>query len=122
MRTKPGCASSCRWPTAFPHTPPSDIIGRLERKAFAEALARWMQDSLPSLDARYIALDGKLLRGSRQNGSAVHLMSALATEARQVPAQHKVPGKANEITALPDLMKQVDLRGAAIGIDAIGHQ
>ncbi|WP_367888838.1 ISAs1 family transposase, partial [Azotobacter beijerinckii] len=103
MRTKPGCASSCRWPTAFPHTPPSDIIGRLERKAFAEALARWMQDSLPSLDARYIALDGKLLRGSRQNGSAVHLMSAFATEARLVLAQHEVPGKANEITALPDL-------------------
>ncbi|SER44650.1 Transposase DDE domain-containing protein [Azotobacter beijerinckii] len=104
------------------HDTLSDVIGRLERKAFAEAFARWMQDSLPSLDARHIALDGKTLRGSRQNGSAVHLMSAFAIEARRVLTQHGVPGKANEITALPDLMTQVDLRGAVISIDAIGCQ
>lgn len=110
-------------PNGIPsHDTLSDVIGRLERKAFADAFARWMQDSLPSFDTRHIALDGKTLRGSRQNGSAVHLMSAFATEARLVLAQHEVPGKANEITALPDLMKQVDLRGTVISIDAIGCQ
>ncbi len=36
--------------------------------------------------------------------------------------QHEVPGKANEITALPDLIKQLDLRGAVVSIDAIGCQ
>jgi len=84
------------------HDTLSDVIGRLERKAFADAFARW--------------------RGSRQNGSAVHLMSAFATEARLVLAQCEVPGKANEITALPDLMTQLDLRGAVVSIDAIGCQ
>ncbi|GAB3374167.1 ISAs1 family transposase [Azotobacter armeniacus] len=62
------------------HDTLSNVIGRLERKAFADAFARWMQDSLPDLDARHIALDGKTLRGSRRNGSAVHLMSAFATQ------------------------------------------
>ena len=54
-----------------------------------------MQDSLPELDMRHIALDGKALRGSRQKGSALHLMSAFATEARLVLAQQAVAGKAN---------------------------
>lgn len=104
------------------HDTLSDVMGRIERKAFAEAFARWMQDSLPELDTRHIALDGKTLRGSRQKGGAVHLMSAFATEARLVLAQQQVLGKANEITALPELMKLVDLRGALITIDAIGCQ
>ena len=81
-----------------------------------------MQDSLPELEARHIALDGKTLRGSRHNGSALHLMSAFATEARLVLAQQPVAGKTNEITALPELMKQIDLRGALLTIDAIGCQ
>ncbi|MDV7210466.1 ISAs1 family transposase [Azotobacter beijerinckii] len=104
------------------HDTLSDVMGRLERKAFADAFGRWMQDSLPEFDARHIALDGKTLRGSRQNGSAVHLMSAFATQARLVLAQQAVAGKSNEIMALPELMKQMDLRGAVISIDAIGCQ
>lgn len=104
------------------HDTLSDVIGRLERKSFAAAFAQWVQDSLPSLDGRHVALDGKTLRGSRQDGSAVHLMSAFATQARLVLAQHEVTGKTNEITALPELMKQVDLCGAVISIDAIGCQ
>lgn len=49
------------------HDTLSDVIGRIERKAFSEAFACWMQDSLPELDTRHIALDGKALRGSRQD-------------------------------------------------------
>lgn len=44
------------------HDTLSNVIGRLERKAFADAFARWMRDSLPSLDARHIALNGKTAR------------------------------------------------------------
>ncbi|MCF1184558.1 ISAs1 family transposase [Marichromatium gracile] len=104
------------------HDTLSNVMGRIERKAFAEAFARWMQDSLPELGGRQIALDGKTLRGSRQPGGALHLMSAFATEARLVLAQQPVCGKANEITALPELMKLIDLRGALVTIDAIGCQ
>lgn len=86
------------------HDTLSDVMGRIDRVAFAEAFARWMQDSLPELGAGHIALDGKTLRGSRQDGSAVHLMSAFATQARLMLAQHQVADKANEISALPELM------------------
>ncbi|QQE89861.1 hypothetical protein GKQ51_05940 [Azotobacter chroococcum] len=46
-----------------------------------------------------IALDGKTLRGSCPNGSAVHLMSAFATQARRMLVQQEVPDKASEITS-----------------------
>jgi len=104
------------------HDTLSKVMGRIDRTAFSTALAAWIQDSLPTLDPRHIALDGKTLRGSRQNGKTIHLMSAFAAQARLVLAQHEVDGKGNEITALPELMKQIDLRGAVVSIDAMGCQ
>jgi predicted transposase YbfD/YdcC len=47
-------------------------------------------------------------------------MNAFATQARLVLAQHQVPDKANEISALPELIRLVDLRGAVVTVDAIG--
>ncbi|GAB3391254.1 hypothetical protein [Azotobacter armeniacus] len=72
---------------------PRNVIGRLERKAFAH----WMQDSLPSLDAPPIALDGKTLRGSRQNGSAVHLMSAFRGALLQPALRSGLAGTAKSV-------------------------
>lgn len=104
------------------HDTLSDVMGRIDRTAFGEAFARWMQHCLPESDGIHIALDGKTLRGSRQNGSAIHLMSAFASQTRLVLAQYQVPDKINEISALPELMKYLDLRGAILSVDAIGCQ
>ncbi|WP_039805521.1 ISAs1 family transposase [Azotobacter chroococcum] len=69
-----------------------------------------------------IALDGKTLRGSCQNGSAVHLMSSFATQARRMLVQQGCPTRPTKSPALLELIKQVDPRGAVVSIDAIGCQ
>jgi predicted transposase YbfD/YdcC len=105
------------------HDTISDVMGRIRSEPFAQAFARWAQHVLPELNAPHIAIDGKALHGSR-NGEqgATHILSAYATQARWVLAAQAIPEKANEITAIPDLLKQLELRGALITIDAIGCQ
>src|SRR5512143_2475220 len=100
----------------------SDVMGRLQPQAFTDAFQRWVQAALPSLSGEQLCLDGKTLRGSRDAERAVHLMSAFATHARWVLAQQAVRGKANEITAIPDLLAMLELNGAVVSIDAIGCQ
>ncbi len=60
-------------------------------------------------------MDGKTVRGSRDGENpAVHLVSAFAGQARWVLAQQAVAEKSNEITAIPDLLALLDLRGAVV--------
>jgi predicted transposase YbfD/YdcC len=110
-------------PNGIPsHDTLSDVLGRIDPKAFAEAFQRWVQAALPSLSGQQVCLDGKTLRGSRAGDKAVHLMSAFAAEARWVLAQQTVDAKTNEITAIPDLLSMLDIAGALVSIDAMGCQ
>ncbi len=69
------------------------------------------------------AIDGKTLRGSHDAGqSPIHLVSAFASEAGIVLGQVKTSEKSNEITAIPELLKWLDVRGAIVTIDAMGCQ
>ncbi|MGZ5011787.1 MAG: ISAs1 family transposase [Methylobacter sp.] len=110
-------------PNGIPsHDTLSDVIGRLQPDVFAEAFLRWAQCAIPSLAGEQICLDGKTLRGSRRNGKAVHLLSAYAAKARLVLTQTTVDGKSNEITAIPELLSCLELKGTVVTIDAIGCQ
>jgi len=104
------------------HDTLSDVMGRIQPEAFAQAFQAWVQAGLPSLAEQHIAIDGKSLRGSRQGNGMVHMMSAFATHARIVLACQEVPDKRNEISAIPDLLAQLDLTGALVTIDAMGCQ
>jgi hypothetical protein len=57
-----------------------------------------------------------------RNGKAVHLVSAFAAENQLILAQLAIDEKSNEITAIPMLLKMLDLQGATITIDAAGYQ
>lgn len=103
------------------HDTLSDVMGRINREAFSEAFSAWMQAGLPHL-GQQIAIDGKTLRGSRGEEKPIHLMSAFATQARLVLAAQAVPDKENEITAIPDLLAQLNLAGAVVTMDAMGCQ
>jgi hypothetical protein len=77
----------------------------------------------PEVVDKVIAIDGKTLRGSRDgNNSAIHIVSAFASEAGIVLGQTKTQEKSNEITAIPELLDWIDVRGAIVTIDAIGCQ
>jgi len=104
------------------HDTLSDVIGRLAPGVFAQAFVHWAQAALPSLADEQICLDGKTLRGSRGQAGTVHLVSAYAAKARLVLAQQAVDGKTNEITAIPDVLGLLDLKGAVVTIDAMGCQ
>lgn len=110
-------------PNGIPsHDTLSDVFGRLKPDVFAEAFIRWVQVALPDLADEQICLDGKTLRGSRLGDRAVHLLSAYAAKARLVLAQQAVADKTNEITAIPELLSLLDVRGAVVTIDAMGCQ
>jgi predicted transposase YbfD/YdcC len=74
---------------------------------------------------RPIAIDGKAQRGSARRTvgrSALHVVSAWAVENRLTLGQVATDAKSNEITAIPELLELLDLKGAVVTIDAMGCQ
>jgi predicted transposase YbfD/YdcC len=87
--------------------------------------AAWMKDLAHRLDLKHMALDGKTLCGSG-NGctglEALHMVHAFATANGICMGQQATYAKSNEITAIPELLKVLDLKGAVVTIDAMGCQ
>lgn len=107
--------------------PSHDTIGRvfarLDLVQFRKGFAVWIQALAHAMKDRHIAIDGKTLRGSYDGDSKpLHLVSAFAVENRLVLSQQAVDEKSNEITAIPELIRLLDVKGAVITIDAIGCQ
>ena len=100
------------------------VFRLLDAQALQRGFAAWAASMRP--EARgVIAVDGKTLRGSKTSSDgkgALHVVSAYATEAGLVLAQRAVDGKSNEITAIPELLDMLALKGAIVTIDAMGTQ
>lgn len=108
--------------------PSHDTLGRvfaaMDPTAFADCLTQWVS-VLQEKQGRTIAIDGKTLRKSfdrAKQQSALHLVSAWATETGLLLGQEKTQDKSNEITAIPNLLQLLDLQGAIVTIDAMGCQ
>jgi predicted transposase YbfD/YdcC len=85
----------------------------------------WAQAINELPQGQVIAIDGKQLRGSQDSESgkaAIYMVSAWATENQLVLGQRKVDEKPNEITAIPKLLKLIEIAGCIVTIDAIGRQ
>jgi predicted transposase YbfD/YdcC len=101
------------------------LFARLNPKHLQQCFLNWVQDAYEITGGQVIALDGKALRGSFESGnkrSMIYMVSAWATESRLVLGQQKVHEKSNEITAIPELLRVLDLEGAVVTIDAMGCQ
>ena len=101
------------------------VLARIDPAAFEKCLLRWIEAVQEATDHKLIAVDGKTLRGSRDHErgrSAVHMVSAWATENKLSLGQVVTHEKSNEITAIPELLKLLDVSGALITIDAMGCQ
>jgi predicted transposase YbfD/YdcC len=101
------------------------VFDRLDPAAFQACFRSWVQALTASLDLPHVAIDGKTLRGSGRRDldrGPLHLVSAWATAARLSLGQVAVADKSNEITAIPALLKLLDLKGAFVTIDALGCQ
>ena len=90
------------------------------QRLFVEWVRAWLN---PEVAGKVVAIDGKTLRGSHDGGqSPIHLVSPFASEAGIVLGQVKTNEKSNEITAIPELLDWLDVRGAIVTIDAMGCQ
>ena len=116
----------------MPHGPPTQdvflaVFGALDPEAFSTTFRAWA--SLLTLrlqdQDRHIAVDGKTSRhtfDSERGQSAIHTVSAWLCGAGLVLGQRKTGEKSNEITAIPELLRVLDIRGATVTIDAMGCQ
>ena len=113
---------------ALPNGIPShDTFGRvfslLDPRQFQTSFAAWMQSVVRLTNGQVIAIDGKTHR--RTGGASLrplHLVSAFATANGVALGQVTTDKKSNEITAIPELLKLLDVSGCLITTDAMGCQ
>ncbi len=104
-----------------------DTFARVFRMLDAESLEQVCQQWLAQVAGQVqgtVAIDGKSVRGSAKGDAqrALHLVSAWAADMGLLLGQRKVDGKSNEITAIPELLRLLHLKGCVVTIDAIGCQ
>ena len=101
------------------------VLGLLDRKPFAACLLQWTQALHEASGDKLIAIDGKALRRSARKKSGLgmlHLVTAWSSENGLTLAQAACDEKSNEITAIPEVIKLLDIKGCTITIDAMGCQ
>ncbi len=114
----------------LPHGIPSHdtferVFAMLDPAAFHDCFVAWVRSLCEDLAGETVHIDGKTVRRSLDKASlktALHLVSAWAGEACLSLGQVAVGDKSNEITAIPKLLKILDIRGATVTIDAMGSQ
>ena len=120
----------------LPHgIPGKDVFRRvlmmLKPEAFEAAFNAWiarLRDDATAetgVDRPIIALDGKSARRSHDASNelgALHVVTAWAGEYGLALGQQVCAEKSNEITAIPELLKKIDVRGGIVTIDAMGAQ
>lgn len=113
-------------PTGIPsHDTFWRVFRHLDPEQFQRCFMSWMASVQSLTGGEVIAIDGKQLRRSHDAAAgkaAIHMVSAWATTNRLVLGQRKVDDKSNEITAIPELLDALDLRGCIVTIDAMGCQ
>ncbi len=107
------------------------VLMALTPAAFQACFANWLRSlrqaaaTNSGVKQPVLAIDGKTARRShdRKNGlGALHSVSVWASEFGLSLGQVACAEKSNEITAIPELLRLVDIKGAIITIDAMGTQ
>ncbi len=100
------------------------VFARLDPAAFAKAFGSWMAAACETTGLIPVAIDGKSARAAKQNTATgcLHVVTAWAAENRLVLGTASVADGSNEIAAIPELLRTLDLAGAIVTIDAAGCQ
>jgi predicted transposase YbfD/YdcC len=101
------------------------VFGALDGEEFQKGFARWVEGVFQVSEGQVIAIDGKTVRRSHNKAigkDAIHMVSAWASANGIALGQRKVDDKSNEITAIPELLRLLDVAGCIVTIDAMGCQ
>jgi predicted transposase YbfD/YdcC len=105
------------------------FLGKVDPVAFQACFFHWLDEFVPhnqsSDSLTVVAIDGKTMRHSFDTAKALrplHLVSAWVAERHISLGQVATEEKSNEITAIPELLDQIDIEGATVTIDAMGCQ
>lgn len=99
------------------------LFAALDPQAFLDCFVRWTQSLREAVAQEIVALDGKALRRALNSDQSVkYVVSAWAENNSLVLGQLKVADKSNEITALPELLRALELAGCIVTVDAMGTQ
>ena len=99
------------------------LFAALDPKEFLDCFLRWTQSLRQAVPQEVVALDGKALRRALNADQSVkYVVSAWAESNGLVLGQLKVSDKSNEITALPELLRVLELAGCIVTVDAMGCQ
>ena len=107
--------------------PSHDTFGRvfalLSPVYFQECFRQWIQGVTQHFPGQVVAIDGKTARRSYDTASgkaALHMVNAWATKNRVVLGQYNTEADSNELTAIPELLRALVLKGCIVTIDAMG--
>lgn len=101
------------------------VMSCLSSKALQSCFVSWVQSVAKITEGEIVAIDGKQARRSydkRNRKAAIHMVSAWACQNGMVLGQQKTDSKSNEITAIPELLEILELKGCIVTLDAMGCQ
>ncbi len=101
------------------------VMALINADQIQTALTEWMKACHDDTEGAVVVIDGKTLRGSCCRGKgkgAIHRVSAFSAANGVVLGQVKTAEKSNEITAIPKLLKLLNLQGCPVTIDAMECQ
>jgi predicted transposase YbfD/YdcC len=99
------------------------VFAILDAKEFQKRFSKWIQATVYVKSGTVIAIDGKAMRGCKGKGvTPKHVVNAWSSASRVTLGQCTVSEKSNEITAIPELLKQLSISGCIVTIDAMGCQ
>lgn len=99
------------------------VFAALDPKAFLDCFLRWTQSLRQAVSQEIVALDGKALRRALNKDQSIkYVVSAWAESNGLVLGQLKVADKSNEISAVPELLRVLELGGCIVTMDAMGCQ
>jgi predicted transposase YbfD/YdcC len=102
-----------------------DVFKMIDAEEFQKRFMGWIERVFTVTKGQVVAIDGKTVRRSHDKNigkDAIHMVSAWASANGIMLGQRKVDGKSNEITAIPELLRLLDVSGCIVTIDAMGCQ
>lgn len=101
------------------------VFAAIDPKAFSSCFTKWIQALRTEIPDETVAIDGKTMRGAKADKACKnmpHIVSAFASANGLCLGQVKVDEKSNEISAIPELLELLAIKGCTVTIDAMGCQ